>query len=700
MPETIHGTVERVYFSSPTFSAGVLDVGGEASVKFSGKFHATVGEPLTLLGDWQNHAKYGRQFVATGLAYELPGTPEGLARYLAKSKAFKGVGEATAAKLVEYAGTAERLDQLIRDGLDELRAALRIPVGTLETLRTQWIAHAAENRVRTYLSAFDLSPYQIDTLLTRFGKGIVSVLKADPYMLIRHVPGYGFKRVDEIARKTGVPKDHPGRIKAGLVHLVHEEIDNGHTWIEAAELVRKANDLLLLDGLDSIDRIKTAGKELVDSGDLVAEDAAITLPAIRDDERFIFETLNRHARQPGRGVIPTIAILQDLLPGQREAVQLALTQRITVITGAAGVGKTLCVSRIARTCRDHDLSVTVCAPTGKAAKRAEEMMRGYGLEIAAKTIHRLLGYDGREFRAGNVDADVLIADEGSMICIRLMAELLRHIDFTRTSLILVGDHNQLPSVGPGSVLRDIIAHDLAPVARLTEVVRQAGILKTNANAVLAGRVEPTDPTGREWIVIDQFKDRVAIQSCLRDLVLQHIPSRLGFDPLREVQILSPTHRGPLGTRELNTMMQFLHHGQVQGRFTVGDRVVQKANDYDLGIFNGSLGTVTAVLRDGLRVAFDLEGDHEIPSDRLGTLQLAYCLTIHSMQGSEAPCVVLLLHKSHWHACRQLFYTGVTRARQTVIILGDRWGIRHAVQDTRAAERRTLLDRWADQLVRV
>lgn len=696
MPETISGTVERIYFSSPDFSAGVLDIGPGGRIKFSGKFLAVAGETISLTGVWKDYPKYGRQFSVGSLSYDLPQTKDGLIRYLAKNAAFKGIDEVMATRLVEYADTAERLDNLIRTGMDELHAALRIPLPALQTLREQWIAHAGENKIRAYLSSFELTPHQISTLLERFGENIVGVLKSNPYVLMRHVSGYGVKRVDEIARKTGVPKNHPGRLRAGVIHVATEEIDSGRTWIDARDLVRHANDLLVLDDLDSLEQIKTAGKELIECGDLVAEGAAITLPAIRDDERLIFDTFIACMQSPGHNIAADTEQTNGLLLGQRKALELALCSRICVISGAARTGKSVTVSRIAGAFQNHGLKVAVCAPTGKAAKRAEELFRQYGLDLEAKTIHRLLGYNGNTYASETIDADVLIGDEVSMVSVDLMAELLRHTDFNRTTLILVGDHNQLPSVGPGSILRDVILHRLAPVEELTEVVRQAGILKTNCNAVLAGRIEPTDPSKHEWLVIDRFKQPEEIQACLRDLIREYIPQFLHYDPLRDVQIISPTHKGLLGTREINRMMQGLHHGSVQGVFTVGDRIVQKANDYGLNIFIGSLGTVTAIDKEGIHVEFDLEGERLIPQDKTGALQLAYCLTIHSTQGSEAPCVILLLHKSHWHACRQLTYTGVTRARKTLILLGDRWGIRHSVQDQRSAERRTLLSLWANE----
>nr|BDD44593.1 ATP-dependent RecD-like DNA helicase [Flavobacteriaceae bacterium] len=691
--ETIHGTIARVYFASPGFSAGVLNAGDGMTVKFRGAFQANVGDSVALRGKWERHAKFGRQFKVTGLSYDLPETPEGLVRYLADHKAFHGIGEVTARKLVDHAGSAEALDRLIRTDIEGLHRTLGIHVKALTTLRAEWISRDTQNRVHAYLSSFQLTPCQITTLFEKFGEGVIGVLQSDPYQLIQTVRGYGFKRVDKIARKMGVAKAHPGRIRAGLLHIIREDVRSGHTWTHGADLVDRANDLLLLDGLDSLEIIRKVAIDLLEENHLVADYQCVSLPRLRNDEQFILDTLTLYGNSRGHNIQPTASHTSGLLQGQLAAFHLALKNRIAVITGSAGTGKTMVLSRLARAFTDNHLNIATCAPTGKAAKRIEEMLRDHGLDLEAKTIHRLLGYDGVQFHQATIDADVIITDEASMISVDLFAELLRRIDFARSTLVLVGDHNQLPPVGPGSVLRDVIRHETVPVAILDQVVRQAGVLKANSTAVLSGRIQPADPEEREWLLIDKFKDPIAIQTCLRELITSHIPNRLGFHPIRDVQILSPTHRGPLGTREVNRMVQYLHHGAIQGRFTVGDRVVQKANDYSLEIFNGSIGSVLAVDKHGVCVHFDMEGERTLSWENASDLRLAYCMTIHSMQGSEAPCVVLLLHKSHWHACRQLTYTGVTRASKTLILLGDRWGIRNAVKSTRSLNRRTMIDEW-------
>jgi len=714
MPDTLSGTIHRTYFASPKFSAGVLHTEAGDHVRFRGPFCANTGDLVTLVGHWKQDPKYGLQFAAESLSYELPESAEGLVQYLAKHPAFVGVGESTARKIVAHAASVTHLDRLIRQDIDELHRQLRIPKSTLHSLREAWIAQSADNEIRSYLASFGLTHHQMDTLLETFGNAIVGVLRADPYQLIRYVKGFGFKKVDKIARAMGTAKDHPGRIEAGLLYVISEEVSSGHTWTAGAELLDKANDLLLLDTLDSRDVIRVAADRLLEQRHLVADRNAVATPLCRDNEQYIQSVFQLHgwherplAHAPGHR--------EGLKAKQAAAYQLAMRYGIVVISGGAGTGKTYVLARLAKAFQDAHLHVALCSPTGKAAKRIEESLRAQGLDLTAKTLHRLLEYDGHQFHReslsvprgpdidredGTNDAafDVVIVDEVSMVDVPLMAELLQRIDFTRTRLILVGDHNQLPPVGPGNVLRDVIRHDLVPTVMLDEVVRQAGVLKANSMAVLTGAIAPTAVQDPAWTVIDVFQDPQQIQVYLRDLVLEKIPRRLQLDPLSDVQIITPTHLGLLGTKAINQMMQRLLHGDVARQFAVGDKVIQTVNDYDLGVMNGTIGRVLdidACPTGGYWIQFDGCGERLIKDEQVLNVQLAYALTAHKAQGSEFPCVVVLCHKSHFFADRNWLYTAVTRAARYCILMGDRWGLRNAVKKNHTIQRRTFLSLWAE-----
>jgi exodeoxyribonuclease V alpha subunit len=699
MPETIRGTIHRTYHSSPGFSAGLLHADDGRSVRFCGKFCANEGDLFSLVGRWKADPKYGPQFAVDSLRYDLPDSADGLVQYLAKHPAFVGVGEATARKIVAYAASAAHLDRLIRQDIDELHRQLRIPRSTLVSLQEAWVAHSAENEVRSYLAGFGLTHHQMDTLLATFGNGVVGVLRADPYQLIKYVKGYGFKKVDKIARSMGTPKDHPGRIEAGLLFVVSEEIADGHTWTAGADLIDKANDLLLLDTLDSRDVIRQTGDRLITQGHLVADSLAVTTPYHLDAERYIREVFERHGWAETK-FDSAPAFMGGLRARQAEAYRTALRYRITTISGGAGTGKTFVLARLARTFQAAGCTVALCSPTGKAAKRIEESLRQQGLDVEAKTIHRLLEYDGSEFHTEVVSQQVVVVDEVSMVDVPLMAELLRRIDFAKTRLILVGDHNQLPPVGPGNVLRDIIQHRLVPTVILDEVVRQAGELKTNCMAILSGVIAPTAVRDPAWTVVDVFQDVQPIQVYLRDLVLQKIPERLHLDPVQDVQIITPTHLGALGTKAINQMMQRLLHGEVERKFAVGDKVIQTVNDYDLGVMNGTIGHVVAIESkpSGYWIDFDGAGEKHVVDTQVQNVHLAYALTAHKAQGSEFPCAVVLCHRSHFFADRNWLYTAVTRAAKYCILLGDRWGLRNAVKKNNTIRRRTFLSRWASEEV--
>ena len=696
MAETLSGAVYRTYFTSPKFSAGVLQTDVGDMVRFCGPFCANEGELVSLEGRWKDDPKFGRQFQVQQIRYDLPQTAEGLVQYLARHPAFVGIGEATARKIVAYAASPEQLDRMIRLDLDTLRRQLRIPRGTLESLREAWIANSADNEVRSFLAGFGLTPHQTQTLIDTFGNGVVGVLRSDPYQITQYIKGYGFKKVDKIARAMGTAKDHAGRLEAGLLHLVSDETGSGHTWISGADLVTKANDLLLLDTLDSRNLIAAAGRRLLERGALIATGKAITTSRLLEAESLIADTFRRHAWQVRPARVPCIDVA-GLKTKQAEAVRLAMQYPITVISGGAGVGKTHLVARLARMFQDAGLDIALCSPTGKAAKRIEESMQLQGLHLEAKTIHRLLEYDGREFHLEELNQDVVIVDEMSMVHVPLMAQLLQRIDFATTRLILVGDHNQLPPVGPGNVLRDVIQHQLVPTVVLDEVVRQAGVLKSNCSAILSACIMPSAAGDLAWTVVDAFAEAPQIQIYVRDLVLDRIPKRLGLDPVDDVQIITPTHLGPLGTKAINQMMQRLLHGEVERKFAVGDKVIQMVNDYDLGVMNGTMGRVLEFepgASGGYWIDFDGAKPQLVQSDQIHNVQLAYALTAHKAQGSEFPCAVVLCHRSHFFADRNWLYTAVTRAAKYCLLVGDRWGLRNAVKKNNTIQRRTLLSLWA------
>ena len=510
--------VRRVFYSSPSFSAGVIRTEDGDVVKFRGKFQAAEGDVVAVAGRWTTDRKYGRQFDVEGLSYDLPESTEGLAAYLASHPAFTGIGPATAEKLVDCAGTGKVLDDLIRNHLGRLHERLRIPMSTLTTLQEAWIANAAENDIRSYLAQFGLTHHQMSVLLETFGNAVVGVLRNDPYRIIKVVKGYGFKRVDKIARKMGTAKDHPGRIAAGIVYCLNEGLNNGHTWTGGADLLQQANELLLLDGMDSLEAIRHAAVGLLEQEEIACDGTAIALPAILEAETYIRDRLRLGADT--QRALPTVVETSDLTTAQADAFEMAMQNVVSVISGGAGTGKTFLVARLAEAFRSLGLRIALCAPTGKAAKRIEEVMQQHGLNLEAKTIHRLLEYNGHVFNRESLSApvieydefgheitrspayDAVIVDEVSMVDVPLMRVLLSAIDFDKTRLILVGDHNQLPPVGPGNVLRDVIHHNLVPATVLTQVVRQAGILKANSSAVLHGTVAPTAVNDPGWVVVD------------------------------------------------------------------------------------------------------------------------------------------------------------------------------------------------------
>jgi exodeoxyribonuclease V alpha subunit len=709
---SIRGIVEVVFYSGPTFSAGRLRTSEGNLITFAGKVFARENDAVRLEGQWANHPKYGRQFAADCMGFDQEMDADGLANFLANHPDVKGIGPAKARLIADHFGA--RFDAAIRSQPEAVAAIAKAPVEAILDLQRIWIANSDFNAAMTYLSRFGLTHHQVTTLVGKFGSQVVPILENDPYVLMREIAGYGFKRVDKIARKMGTPKDLPSRIRAGLHYSVLAALDDGDCWVEFEDLLDRANTLLVMDTLDSREVIEGHLEALIAEGRLVCqpfERLVVADPEIHRMETELAGVL-RTAHEPSPHTVVDLDLLLDaeggeLNPEQRAAVKIALSFSISLMTGGAGSGKTYAVSTITSIAERLELKVVLAAPTGKAAKRLEEVV---GHE--ASTIHRLLGFNGHTYlrdALNPIKADVLVVDEVSMVDVPLAWRLFQAVDRARTVVVLVGDHNQLPPVGPGNLLRDLVRSCAIPTTVLTRIIRQAGVLKENSTAILSGEVRPTSEVQLgarpPWYVIDKFTDREDVRRMLLLLFAEVLHERLGYDLIRDVQVLTPTHKGPLGTVELNIALQRLLQQQLyrfdvpdvepghRPRLYTGDKVIQMKNDYELGVMNGAMGIVLDAAADGsLTISFDghpveIGGDSDAP----GNLQLAYATSIHKVQGSEFPCAVVIAHKSHsFMHHRNLLYTAVTRAKDSVIILGDRWGIDNCAGKRQVDRRNTFL----------
>ena len=712
---TVRGRIEALFFSSPQFSAGRLRTDSGDTVSFAGSLMVQEHDPVVLHGAWERHPKFGRQFKVSHFAFDQRMGPDGLAHYLANHPDIKGIGPVKARRIVEAFG--DDFDRIIDEEPERIASVAKVPIDAVQALRTEWLRRRTLNASITWLASFELTHHQMTALIEKFGNAIVTVLKTDPYLLVREVPGFGFKRVDLVARKMGTPKEHPSRLRAGIVHSVAERLDQGDCWVDYEELIELANALLVMDIADSRDRIEEALDALIADGTLACVSLGgrflVAQPHIHQMERDladVFTTkLRRNPHFQTEDVERAVAAAGvKLNEPQQRALAASAKNNLVLVSGGAGSGKTFTVAAITRLYEERGLKVVLSAPTGKAAKRIEQVV---GRE--ALTLHRLLGFNGKAFTANPeapIQADVIIVDEVSMVDVSLGWQLFRAVDLEKTCVVLVGDHNQLPPVGPGNLLRDLIERQPIPTVVLDQVVRQAGVLKENSIAVLRGDVRRTADVGTDgrppWIVVNRLSEVLDAQRYVLELFDSVLVEKLRFDLLADVQLLTPTRKGPLGVDALNIELQRLVQKKLWGidvpeprpgrrpEFLRHDRVIQTRNNYDLGVMNGAIGIVTAVgpRRGEIHVRFD-DQEIEFTPENEGAkdLSLAYALTIHKAQGSEFPCAVLVVHKAHsFMHHRNLFYTGVTRARYVAIVIGDLWGMRNCAEKEQVERRKTFL----------
>jgi exodeoxyribonuclease V alpha subunit len=680
---------------------------------------AQPGESLRLEGRWTNHSQYGRQFQVDRYTTVLPATIQGIRRYLG-SGLVKGIGPKLAERIVD------RFDVETLHVIEE-QAERLIEVPGLGPKRTAMIAAAwqeqkAIKEVMVFLQGVGVSTSLAVRIYKTYRDAAISVVKNEPYRLATDVWGIGFKTADVIATSQGIPHDSPQRVRAGLLFALSEASEDGHCYLPEEELVERAAKLLEVD-LSLAERCleELAAEEGVVRESLQGPDGevrAVWLVPFYRAEQSLAGGLRRLLEAPTdrlasfRGVDWEVALrwLQrltgaTLAPEQEAAVRLALTQRVSVLTGGPGCGKSFTVRSVVALARAKRAKVVLAAPTGRAAKRLSELA---GLEAA--TLHRLLqlrpGGEAAFDRDHPLEADLVVVDEVSMLDVLLANKLVKAVA-TGAHLLLVGDVDQLPSVGPGEVLRGLLGSGAIPSVRLTRIFRQAqqsGVV-TNAHRVNAGRLPLTQGLDDFFLFAEDESERVA--DLVVDIVATRLPRRFGLDPRRDVQVLCPMRRGPAGAGALNERLQEmltpardgLAERRVGGRvFRVGDKVTQIRNDYDKGVFNGAVGVVTALSLEDAELTASMDDGEGIVYgfDELDELTHAYAVSIHRSQGSEYPCVVVPLVTSAWTMlARNLLYTAVTRARRLVVLVGSRRALAKAVRTEGAGRRYTALgDRLA------
>ena len=709
--EVLAGVVDRVLFERPETGYRVLQVsavGQRQPVVVVGILPAAgPGELIRAEGGWYDDRTWGRQFRAQVATLEAPATEAGLVAYLASGR-IKGVGEELARRLVTEFGL--RLGDVIEHEPMRLRDVEGVGPRLAGRLQEAWAGQRRARDTLMFLAEQGFSPARANRIVEAYGLEAIQTIRKDPYILARDIRGVVFATADQVALKLGVAPDSVQRTGAAMAEVLREAADAGDTALPLPEAMTRLGELLTV----APDKVAEAIERECRAGRLVRHeqgDAALLMLAELDRAERVVANLMLELGQgppPWSTPDPTAALARSeaalgmaLAPTQRTAIENAIRSRVLVISGGPGTGKTTLVRGILAAIAEDGLKVALAAPTGRAARRLGEST---GRE--ARTLHRLLEADPergfRRNRGRQVEADFVIVDEASMIDTQLMAALLEALP-PAAALLLVGDVDQLPSIGPGQVLADLIASTAVPVVRLTEIFRQAaesGIVR-NAHRINRGELpvfaRAEDGPG------DCYGIRVTgpedAEAKLLDLVLRRIPERFGLDPVNDVQVLTPINRGRSGTQALNELLQAHLNPDPPGsllrghtRFALGDKVMQLENDYDREVYNGDVGRVTAVDARAQSLEVSIEGRRlTYAADELDSLAIAYAVTVHKAQGSEYPAVVLPLLRQHGRMLRRnLLYTAITRARRLVVLLTEPEALERAVRDVSGLRRITLL----------
>ncbi len=670
----------------------------------------TPGEMLELKGQWKEHPKYGRQFIVSEFEQLFPASVNGIKRFLG-SGMIKGIGPVMAGKMVKEFG--KNVLDVLENEPDKLLKVEGLGPKKLEKIKESWWNHREIRNLMLFLQTHEIPTTFAGRIFKQYGGEAIARITENPYDLVYDIRGVGFKTADRMAMKLGVAPDSPQRIQAAIIYILFQLSEKGHLFYPAQELVFK-----VCEALEDIEpqAVETALDSLEKRKQIVVEDLpeqgisnAVYLTFFFRMEIESAQRLAGLTTHPSglseKKIRDRIIQLENrdrisLTAQQKQAVLDACLNKAYIITGGPGTGKTTITRMIVRALNGLGLNIKLAAPTGRAAKR---LSQATGADAA--TIHRLLkfnpsgGFDHNE--ENKLKADAIIVDEASMLDAQLTTQLLRALPVT-CRLILVGDVNQLPAVGPGNVLHDIIASETVPCAVLTSIFRQAreSSIVVNAHRINTGKFpvnSSKEPPHADFFWVEQ-DDPIKIQELIVYMVCERIPAVYGLNGMRDIQVLTPMHKGSVGTQELNRVLQAkLNPGTdaiVRGykSFRVGDRVLQVRNNYDKDVFNGDLGWITAYSSEDAEMTVDFDGRQvKYEPEEVDELTLAYAVSVHKSQGSEYPAVLMPVVTQHFMLLqRNLIYTGLTRARQLAIIIGSKKAMGIGVRNIGAGRRFTHL----------
>lgn len=698
MSATITGVLDKIVYANEENAylvARVKEKGNREPTTIIGNIAAMPGESLRLFGEWVENKKFGRQFRVDRYESVAPASVHAIEKYLG-SGLIKGVGKVFAARITAKFGSAtldviehhpERLHEV--EGIGEVR---------VDKIRCAWVEQKAIKRVVMFLQEHGVSPAYAVKIFKTYGDKAIDIVSNNPYRLAADVYGIGFKTADTIAERMGIVKDSPMRAEEGAAFALSELADSGHVYYPVVELVKAASEMLEIDETMvrvGIDALSAKGRVVIDGEDVylapfhhaesgVASRLAI-LAAAKDKARAVdAEAAIKWVEERNRITLAT---------NQKQAVIASLTSKVMVITGNPGCGKSTIVRCIVDIAGRRGFRVLLAAPTGRAAKRLSELS---GKE--AKTIHRTLEFKNMRFQRDQenpLEADLIVVDEASMIDIILMYSLVKAVP-PGASLILVGDVDQLPSVGPGNVLRDIIQSEAVPVSTLNEIFRQAqdSMIVVNAHRINRGE-KPliNNAVSRDFFFIDAEEPEKVVDEVV-SLVTKRLPAHFRVNAVRDIQVLCPMHRGIAGVASLNSRLQEVlnpNGAQVSrgGRiYRVGDKVMQMVNNYDKDVFNGDIGIIRTFDFEESAARIDFDGTIvEYEFSELDDLALAYACSVHKAQGSEYPVVVIPIHTQHYVMLqRNLVYTALTRARKAAVFVGTRKALAIALRNDKVRKR--------------